>query len=246
MSFRLSVNTKENVQSEELKRRLLDCVTSEKVNLTQLFEEFNSQSYPDDASYMQLCKVTLETIDKVLKSGNWEDSLFLHNIVKPLKKVREEILQLLQRLEGNDPLSSVEVPQLSADSVKLYISIFQNDGHNMRKWELQLRSIASHLMGRPVYQNEDDVKSAIRLRFVQSSEAYIVVGVKKALIQSNSHLPARQDRNGSILVALKPNAVTPENILEFVHMNKHYYFVKSKLVEQPTCSVEARAVGVSS
>lgn len=246
MSFRLSVNTKENVQSEDLKRRLLDCITSEKVNLTKLLEEFNSQSYPDDESYAQLCKVTLEIIDKVLKSGNWEDSLFLHNTVKPLKKLREEIQHLLQRIEGGNELYDLDLPQLSEDSVKLYISIFQNDGHNMRKWELQLRSITSHLMGRPVYRNEEDVKSAIRLRFVQASEAYIVVGVKKALIQSNSHLPARQDRNGSELVALKPNAVTPENILEFVHMNKRYYFVKTKLVEQPTCSIEARAVGVSS
>ena len=233
MALNFTTDARAQFKNDDLKRRLLECVNNEKSNFLNLAEDFYGQQQRSEESYLQFCKAVIATIDNVLTAGDWEDSLFLRNTVKPLKKIREEALELLQQISGDTSnVKNSEIPTLSEDTVALYISIFQNNGHNLPQWELQLQSITSHLLGRPVYQNEEDMQKAIRLKLAQTSEAYIVVAVKRSAIQSELYQPQRLDRNGNPLVTLTDSAVSPENILEFVHQGKRYHFLKGRLFKQ--------------
>ena len=102
----------------------------------------------------------------------------------------------------------------------------------MRKWELQLNSLRSYLLGRPVYEKEENVIKVIRQKLVQTSEAYVVMAIKKQDIQQFSYQAERIDRFGNSLLTLKDTAVKSKNIFEFVHQNQRYFFINGKLIPQ--------------
>lgn len=230
MTLGFTTNVRNNLKNDELKRRLFECANVEHGNFLKIAETFYHQERHNDNDYIEFCKTVIATVDRVLAIGNWEDSLFLRNTVKPLKQIREQAHSILEQVTGKAEPPHCELPKFSDDKTLLYISLFQNDGLNLHRWELQLRSIESYLIGRPVYAKEEDVQKEIRMKITQTSEAYVIVGVDKAAIQKEPYQSPRIDRNGNPLVALAVGAVTSEKILEFVHQGKRYRFIDGKLI----------------
>jgi len=233
MSPKFSIDEKQQKQGDALKQRFIDCVQKEKLEFLKNADDFYDRSDRSRDSYIKFANDIINAVDHVLTTDNWEESLFLRNTIKPLKQVREEAAQLLQQLTGGDTeMADIADVPLKEDEMKLYITIFQSGGHNLKSWELQLRSIGAYLHGRPVYSKEEDAQKVLRLKVSSSTDAYIVVVVPKTAIYNDPFAPPRSDRHGNTLVALKSGIVKPEHIIEFVHQGQRYKWRDGKLIQR--------------
>jgi intracellular multiplication protein IcmQ len=232
MSSGFSLGTQSQVKNSDLKGKLLERLKAESQHLSELAREFyeNNAAY-SNSDYIQLCKEIVSGVDKVFMQENWDESLFLHNSLKPLKDLQTQALLILEQLEQSSSISLPEKNILTEECELLYISLYQQDGLDMKKWELQLKSIECYLAGRPIYQLEEEVKKVIRLKVAQTSEAYVSVAVKKSAIQNKAQFK-RLDRCGHPLVNISAGAVTANDIVEFVHQNQRYYFANGKLISE--------------
>lgn len=217
---------------EALKQQLIDCLKQEKTDFIAIAKNFYQESHRTREHYLELTDAIIGAVDHVLNASDWEDSLFLRNALKPLKEIREQAMALKKDATLTAADQQVVLRALSDDEMLVYISIFQSEGHNLRKWELQLGSLRSHLLGRPVYEKEENVAKVIRQKLMQVSEAFVVVAVNKKDIQSFAYQAERVDRFGNPLLTLKDSSVKTENIFEFVHQNQRYFFLNGKLVPQ--------------
>lgn len=221
-----------NTSSDLLKQQLIDCVKQQKSDFMTIAKTFYQQSRRTPEDYIAFTDAIIGAVDAIVNEQDWDQSLFLRNALKPLKQLREEAIQLKNEATMNVGDQQIALRPLEDDEMLVYISIFQSAGDNLRKWELQLSSIRSHLLGRPVYEQEENVEKVLRQKLVKTSEAYITVVVKKADIQSFAYQAERVDRLGNPLLTLKNSAVKPENIFEFVHQGKRYFFRNGKLIPQ--------------
>lgn len=229
MTFKFA-STGFDLKTEALKNHLIECVKSEKETFVQLADEFYRQARRSDADYKALCAAIIAASNQLLKANDWDSSLFLRNTLNPIKKIRDYALELQAELEGSNPRADIVSTPLSNDQVKLYVSLYQANGHDLKAWALQLASIANHLIGRPVYESEESVISAIRPKLSQVSEAYAIVFVEKSKIIGEDQMRPRKDRFDNRIINLLPNALTGENVREFVHLQKRYYFKNLQLI----------------
>lgn len=225
-----SITTTTSSNNDALKQQLIDCLKQEKADFMEIARNFYKQGERTTQQYLELTDAIISAVDHVLNAQDWEDSLFLRNTLKPLKEIREQAIALKKEATMTVAEKQIALRTLEEDEMLVYISIFQSEGHNLRKWELQLSSLRSHLLGRPVYEKEEDVVKVIRQKLVKISEAFVVVAVKKADIQSFAYQAERVDRFGNPLLTLKDTAVKSENIFEFVHQDQRYFFINHKLV----------------
>jgi intracellular multiplication protein IcmQ len=223
-----------NLRNELVRRHLLEKIISEKAHFLETAESFYQKDAHNNDSYLVFCEEIIETIDRILEASQGdENSLFLRNTIKPLKRMREQALSLVDEISKQTPQSTAELPKISADMEIVYISIFQNDGLNLAKWELQLRSLPRYIIGRSVYQKEKYVQQLLRQKTLKKScEAYVVIAVKKAALKSAANESPLLDGNGNPLTTLADGSVNTKNIVEFVHEGKRYHFLDGKLVPQ--------------
>ena len=216
-------------KNAQLKRALIDCVNEETGKFVAIAEDFYSVHLRSDEHYSNLCQAIVDTVDQVLASGKWEESLFLRNTIKSLSEIREHAIELRQQVVGAAKAEEWATPEVSGDCVALYVSLYQANGHDLKQWAEQLSALSRYMVGRPVYRNEEDVMKVIRLRSSQISEAYVLVAVKEAKIISGGNVKPRKDRFENELMNLAPGAISSSSILEFVHQDKHYYFKNHQL-----------------
>ncbi len=229
MTLASSQSIRKDVRNEELKRRLIGCVNEQTRKFLLVTEQFNALDRREEHDYLKLCNEIIQAIDDVLAAGNWDASLFLRNTIRPLKKIREQALELRQSFDAVEGAQELHTPKAGEDCATLYVSLYQADGHDMKKWADQLSSLGSYMVGRPVYRKEEDAILAVRKKLSQTSEAYVAVAVDKSKIISSESVKPRKDKSGSELVNLVPDAIDRQNILEFVHQNKRYYFCDNRL-----------------
>lgn len=226
-------NIKTDLAEHQTRQELLDCLYNEKQQIISAIEKFYSQRHSDsEGNALQALEEMISAFDRVIAAGHWEASAFLRNTLRPLKKMREEAWQLREQLLGNNQNTVIQRPQLAPGMVKVYIAIFQNKAHNAQDWEPQLRSLPQYILGRPIYRDEAAVIQSLRNKLVQTSDAYVCVGIPESAIQTHEFHPSQQDKQGNLLLQLMPGAVRSEYILEFVYQEKRYYFVDGKLIDQ--------------
>ena len=216
----------------ENRKQLLNCLHAENQHILAAIEKFHAQHTRHETGALHALEELITAFDRVIVAGDWESSLFLRNTIKPLKAMREEARQLRQQLLGNLETAAVITPDLKPGMVRVYISIFQQKAHNFKDWEAQLRSLPQYIIGRPIYRDETAVQQALRAKLVQTSDAYVSVGVAETAIQTGEFHPSQIDKQGNALLQLMPGSVKSEHILEFVYQDKRYVFIEGKLIEK--------------
>lgn len=209
------------------KKNLLTAVQQEKSDLTQIADIFYQQTHRSNESYVNLCEAVIKAVDRIEASGDWQQSAFLKNTFDPLKKCRDQAQELYAQLTGKNLLQD-SMKVLSANQTRCFISLYQSQGHDLKLWALQLMSIENHIVGRPIYRNEEDVQKVMRLKLSQTQEAYAVIAVENHKIIEQGK--KRVDRIGNELVTLPAGSVKTENILEFVHLGRRYFLSKNGLI----------------
>lgn len=169
----------------------------------------------------------IAVLERLLKQGQWEASLFLKATSKQINELRQRAEQLLVETIGN----AAALNKDDADKQgykKVYISVYQAEGNNLQKWQQTLKALTEHSISRPIYDDEKQVQAILRNKIDPVREGYVSVYVKEGDIITAGK--ASTDRIGNELLTLKVGAVKPENIIEFVHYQKSYYFKDEELV----------------
>jgi len=179
-------------------------------------------------------KLILDAFDKALKSGSWDETAFISAAGNKLKTLRDglsNVLQLDSSLASGASLSHVASPGAGQDErFEVYILIYNSFGDEMRKWELQIASLQNQLSSRPIYRKKHDVEAMIRSKVTPITEGYIVVNIKPDdILQTKDETP--YDALKHELTLLKDGSVTPENIVEFVHISGVYQLSEGHLVK---------------
>jgi intracellular multiplication protein IcmQ len=166
--------------------------------------------------------VILKELDDLLASGPWERNLFFKGIGKKLKDARDRFVQELG-LEKTETTSEIPQELPAADYQDIYISLYQAEGTDLKKWQVVVNSLAGYNVTRPVYRSEEDVKASINTKAFKQNDAYAVIRIRKDDIKKITDA-APKDRLGHELLVLRENAIKLENILRFVHMNDEYHY----------------------
>lgn len=212
------------------RQQLRGAIEQEKEKFRQIAQIFYDAEQRTETQCIALTNAIVAAIDNVMSQGDWEESLFLKNTIKPLQHLRSEAIEVLQTLRREQGLEEIEEYRTEEHERKVYVSLYQADGHDMKKWALQLASIDRYIAGRPVYKNEQDVKNIIRQKLLQNSEAYVVVVVDASKILVNDFTSNKKDRNGFELLTIEQGVVKSADVKEFVHLGKRYHFYNQRLV----------------
>lgn len=169
---------KSEFKGDDLKKKLLECLDREARQFSEVARIYFEKDHLSKEDKTGLLNAIITTVNHVINENDWNSSLFLKNIIKPLIAIKTEAELELSKLEVK--ANKITVNQaILADEAEVYISLFQSDGYNIGKWAMQLRSLDRYIVGRPVYQNEADIEKRIRLRAGAGNEAFVVVIVKK-------------------------------------------------------------------
>lgn len=181
--------------------------------------------------YQEMNKRLIEQIDKLLSTGDWESSTFLKAYKKKFLEIREKAQKILDDLTSLSE-ESTQTASVKTDKpgyCKVYISLHQAQGKSLQYWEQLLLNLPRHIINRPIYREEAHIKSLIRSKPDAIREGYVVVLVEEKNIISGYSGRKVIDRLGHELLTVKDNAVKLENIIEFIHDQKHYHFIEGRL-----------------
>lgn len=177
----------------------------------------------------------VKALDEVLGAGTWQESLFLRGLEKRVRDLRTEAEQVLVSLTTE---ANLKAPGFMAAQARnkaqhetelVYISLYQQNPNDLRKWEKTLRSITENSVSRPIYREQAHVEEMIRTRPDPSKESYIVVSVKTADIIKGLVGKASVDKSGNELLAIRDGGVLSHNIKRFVHAGRAYDFIEGAL-----------------
>ncbi len=244
MSLAFSQSSRQNVAQEQDREHILQVLQSENEVVSLAVKElYEVEGENKDASVVY-CKRIIASIDKIIAAGDWQASLFLRNVLKPLLEIQQDAKRILQNLTQAAPTVEAVKQEIQTHQQLIYISLYNAKGHDLASWVPQLKSIDSYVVGRPVYLQEANVKKAVRLKAQQTNEAYIVMLVDKNALQTpNAFEVDRKDRYGNSLESLKVGAVDASHIVEFVHDGVHYTFEQDKLVPLTPVEMDESAAG---
>ena len=172
----------------------------------------------------------LKSLDEALEKGPWQNSLFLTGIGKKLKDIRNRFKEEM----GLEEISGIAAIELPTDTqfLEVYISLYQSEGTNIRKWHTVVLSLIGHSVSRPVYKSESDIKAAMHAKDFKTNDAYVVVRLTPKDILAPATDRPRTDREGRELVTLREGAIRLENIMRFVHSSGEYKIIENSLVKQ--------------
>ncbi len=227
MQAEMTDMTKQNtdVQSAE-QQSMVDAVLLKNDQLEQAIDDFYNLPRRTDNDYMTLTQTIVNTIDDILSLGDWDSSAFLRTTIRPLRDRRDRALKVLDVMKAQQ--NEKPARELTEADCKVYISLYQTDGHNLDLWEQQLQSLPAYIQGRPIYRDELEVEKMIRSKPNPAVEAYAVIVVKKADLVTSMGFRRHIDKTGTALVNLHPGAVLVENVLELVHQQKRYEWNNKK------------------
>lgn len=211
----------------------------EELNAIKQQFDYDLQRYYDRAPLTpelqhELSEKIYEMVNQVEAIGQWDESLFLRNLINPFREVRAQAKERMDQLKGlnRDEAIASELHYSCAEDERLiYILLFQNQGYNIKRWEQLLRSLELAIIGRPIYIEEDNVQHVISRKIDNTNNAYAVAKVSKndILLSTQDSELRRQDCYGYDLLTLEQGCLKSDHILGFVYQDLVYRWHNSRL-----------------
>ena len=110
---------------------------------------------------------------------------------------------------------------------RLYVFVYQVMGGDLSRWQVTLDALTSSCVGRPVYEEENQIKQYLLSRGQKQTDGYVICDVDKQYF-----LPLSvKDSIGQPLISLSQGAITQASIRRFVHSDGTIYdYIQGKLV----------------
>ena len=176
----------------------------------------------------------LKALDDALANGPWDESNFLRVIGKNIQEIRDNLANEIEKnSKGSTRFSSKQdayQPERSGQR-EVYIALYSSDGVHMQSWERILVNLPRQIISRPIYSDEEHVKTLIKSKENKLNEAYVVIYVNESDVLTVSPDKIPLDKFGKPLMALKDRSLNMENIIRFVHLSGVYSYSKGHLVK---------------
>ena len=150
--MKFSQLNKDKVRQQQDREKIIEVLGVENKRVTKAVEQLYAHEGYDKTEAVGYCKEIISSIDNIMAAGDWESSLFLRNVIKPLKEVSDDAKQILSNITTDEQSGRSSQKMVVADDQQLvYVSLYSSAGHKLTSWESALKTIDSHLQGRPVY-----------------------------------------------------------------------------------------------
>lgn len=228
--MKFSQSGKDKVKQQQERAKIIEVLNVENERVSRAASELREHDSHDKEEAVTYCKEIINAVNNIIAAGDWESSLFLRNVIKPLKEVSEDAKRILQDLAIDKAGVKKSQLKVGKNQLMLYVSLYCAQGDRLENWESQLRTIDSHLQGRPVYTSESDVKKVIRMKTDSSHEAYAIVLIDKGCLEAISEFDEEKiDHFGNRLETLRVGSVNSSNIVRFVYEGEDYSFSHGRL-----------------
>ena len=219
----------EKQKTDSEREFLLTQFQEKNAQLVEVIDQFYAQS-PSGETRLTLCEKVIDLCRGLIEAGDWSSSPFLVKVIGPVRETLHRMEAIQRDLSSNGRVSaSVETSIVNAGKTQLFISIYQAQGRDIKRWELLLRSLSTFYLGRPVYDDIAKAQAWVRSKSDPSTEAFVEVWVNSSAISENPTYK-RVDKLGQDLVNLSPGILKKEDIICFYHLNKCYDFKDNILI----------------
>lgn len=229
------------MDNDSLHREILDMIEAEKAALKKKLDAFYSSDNQSAEKYNRVNGEIISALERVfqlVEKNNASDSVFLTNTLRPLRETYDKAVQFRSMFENDQFTASEDGQQggvqssIGDDSQLVYITLYLVGGHEIHKWEQQLRSLAKLVQTRPIYIEENDAEKAVKGHMTMCTVGYATVVVKKNAIINTGE---REDQQGRTMVALAEHAILDsQQILKFVLGGDAYSYKDGKLAPMKT------------
>lgn len=217
---------------QQQREKLLQQLEVEQARFKEIVKEYYSAPKRDQSQWLMAVEAIISGSERILATTDWEESLFLRNLLKPLKALQQQASEFRNQLLAEEEVRAGRSMVLSAEQRVVYISLYQAMPGDLRQWERLLATLPNYVQGRPVYASREDVQKAIRSTPYPERQAFVVVAIdQEDWLESEEGRKTRVDRLGLPLVALESRAVKITNIMEFSYQGQRYLFREGRLVK---------------
>jgi intracellular multiplication protein IcmQ len=178
----------------------------------------------------------LKALDDAIKTGPWEQSNFLRAIGKSLNEIRDNFASKLSarsKEQIRDDAHLASRLALRSGQQEVFVSLYSTDGTNMQSWERIVANLPRQMISRPIYADEEHVKSCLKTKENKQNEAYVSIFINKTDIIPLHPDKVLSDRLGNPLMTLKDKSLDVENINRFVHISGVYQYKRGRLIKEP-------------
>lgn len=176
----------------------------------------------------------LKILDETIEQGPWDESNFLKVVGKRLREIRDTFANQLHALteEKSKMATLANSMALRSGQKEIFIGLYSSDGNNLSSWERILNNLPNHVLSRPIYELEKDIKERLKSKEKTANEAYVSIYISQNDILPTSPDKTPLDKLGKPLLSLKNKALNLDNIHLFVHQSGVYSFVNGRLVKE--------------
>lgn len=176
----------------------------------------------------------LAALDDLIESGSWDESNFIKIIGKNIREIRNNFanaVHLPTQEKIKDTSQVATRMALRSGQQEVFIALYSSDGGNIQSWEKILANLPKQIISRPIYNDEDSVKSIIKTKDNKQNEAYVAIYVNQSDILDIPLEKAPLDKLGKPMLSLKDRAIILDNIHYFVSQLGTYKYVKGQLIK---------------
>ena len=177
----------------------------------------------------------LKALDEALKNGPWDQSNFLRAIGKNLNSVREDFAsQMGTRTKAQIQADTHYANRMALRSgqQEVFVSLYSADGSNIQSWERIVTNVPRQMISRPIYADEEHIKTMIKTKENKQNEAYIAIYINQSAIIPLTPDKALADKLGHPLLSLKDKTLDLDNISRFVHISGVYQLHRGHLTKE--------------
>lgn len=185
----------------------------------------------------EITKQLREIVNNILKTGDWESSVFLKQAAAKLGNLLLEIDRLHEVFAAQQNITTKKnsinktiKAEIPLNYTQVYVLLYQIDGNNLDAWYENIKSLVNYNANKSIYKNKTHIEEFIRSKNNNITRSgYVVINVKSNDFY-NTETSSLNTYNHELLV-LKEDAIKLENIVEFVLANKQHYIIENnKLV----------------
>ena len=175
----------------------------------------------------------LKALDDAIQEGPWQNTKFLTAIGKKLQAMRADFKQKVDAAYGKGPVTTSHLANrvaLRSGQQMIYVSLYSAAGTAMNTWERIVYNLASQVITRPMYSNEQDVRAMVRSKANIFNEAYVSIYVRQSDILSPALDKIPHDKLGHELLTLKDKSLKLDNVVQFFHQTGVYHYEHGRLI----------------
>ncbi len=190
----------------------------------------------------QQIDAVLTAFKDALEHGPWATSALLRVLGKKLQSIYDAFeADVGSQKEAASKKESEHHSRrsLAEGQQEVFVALYSSDGSNLKSWEQILINLPRQMISRPIYENEEEIKKAIRSRDNSVNEGYVAVYIDTRSILAFPADRVPKDKLGTALLSLKDKSLSLNHIIRFVHKSGVYTYSRGRLIQDVSPNEES-------